>query len=50
MKMAKVMEERALAKRQDDVRMEMLRTKFLEGVKKYFGVPYAKRYHDEVCK
>ncbi|KAK3730319.1 hypothetical protein QZH41_015367 [Actinostola sp. cb2023] len=48
MKMAKVMEERALAKRQDDVRMEMLRTKFLEGVKKYFGVPYAKRYHDEV--
>lgn len=44
------MEERALSQRQDTVKMEMLRAKFVEGVKKYFGVPYAKRYHDETCK
>lgn len=50
MKVARIMEERALAQRQDVNRMEELRQKFLEGLKKYFGVPYAKRYHDEDCK
>lgn len=44
------MEERALSQRQDKAKMEMLRTKFLDGIKKYFGVPYAKRYHDTDCK
>lgn len=50
MKDAKIMEERALAQRQDVNRMEELRQKFLEGLNKYFGVPYAKRYHNEDCK
>ena len=50
MKVARIMEERALALRQDAKRMEELRQKFLEGLKKYFGVPYAKRYHEEDCK
>ncbi|XP_048581079.1 uncharacterized protein LOC5512073 isoform X2 [Nematostella vectensis] len=44
-KIAKTMEEKAKISRQDPERMNSLRFKFLEGVKKYFGVPYAKRYH-----
>ncbi|XP_031554461.1 probable beta-tubulin polyglutamylase [Actinia tenebrosa] len=47
MKVARIMEERALTQRQDVNRMNGLRQTFLEGLKKYFGVPYAKRYHDE---
>jgi len=48
--MAKVMDERALSHRQDQAKMDILRAKFLDCVKKYFGVPYAKRYHDENCE
>ncbi|XP_066296739.1 uncharacterized protein [Branchiostoma lanceolatum] len=45
LKTQQLMKERELQARADPGRMEALRHKFLETAKKYYGVPYAKKYH-----
>ncbi|XP_078615668.1 uncharacterized protein LOC144884302 isoform X2 [Branchiostoma floridae x Branchiostoma japonicum] len=45
LKTQQLMKERELQARADPARMEALRHKFLETAKKYYGVPYAKKYH-----
>lgn len=43
-RLSKLMKERQLAARADPNKMMDLRMKFLNQCKKYFGVPYAKKY------
>eukprot|EP00058_Branchiostoma_floridae_P028503 XP_002613994.1 hypothetical protein BRAFLDRAFT_67425 [Branchiostoma floridae] len=45
LKTQQLMKERELQARADPTRIEALRHKFLETAKKYYGVPYAKKYH-----
>ncbi|XP_077863250.1 uncharacterized protein LOC144346250 [Saccoglossus kowalevskii] len=42
----KIMKERQLSSMLEPERMLSLRMKFLETAKRYFGVPYARRYHE----
>eukprot|EP00357_Protocruzia_adherens_P016339 CAMPEP_0115017808 /NCGR_PEP_ID=MMETSP0216-20121206/28364_1 /TAXON_ID=223996 /ORGANISM="Protocruzia adherens, Strain Boccale" /LENGTH=753 /DNA_ID=CAMNT_0002388749 /DNA_START=129 /DNA_END=2390 /DNA_ORIENTATION=+ len=44
-KQRQYMANNEISGRDDPVRMQMLREKFIETAKKYMGVPYAKRYH-----
>lgn len=41
---------RELKKREDPAVMQELRDKFVDQAKKYFGVPYAKRYQEKGSK
>ncbi|XP_078697531.1 uncharacterized protein LOC144925419 [Branchiostoma floridae x Branchiostoma belcheri] len=45
LKTQQLMKERELQARADPNRMAALRHKFLETAKKYYGAPYAKKYH-----
>lgn len=47
---AKEMEKKAVEARSDPCLMWELRKKFVEQAKTYFGIPYAKRYHEQGSK